>query len=56
LSIFRGERADRANTAGSGLGLYIVKNIIDGHHGTIEVKSAGPDKGTEFVISLPVAK
>ncbi|PIZ70907.1 MAG: hypothetical protein COY09_01900 [Candidatus Portnoybacteria bacterium CG_4_10_14_0_2_um_filter_39_11] len=53
---FRGERADKINTAGSGLGLYIVKNIIDGHHGTVGIKSAGPNQGTEFIVSLPVAK
>ena len=53
---FRGERADKINTAGSGLGLFIVNNIIEGHNGTIEMKSEGPDKGTEFVVTLPVAK
>jgi len=38
---------------GLGLGLTVVKNIIEGHHGSIEVKS---DKkvGTEFRITLPV--
>lgn len=36
---------------GSGLGLYLVKTIIDHHHGHIEVKSK-PGKGTIFTIYL----
>lgn len=38
---------------GTGLGLYIVNNIITGHNGKIEVLDAVP-KGTEFIISIPV--
>ena len=38
--------------AGLGLGLSLVKTIIDLHHGTIEVESAGLGKGTTFEISL----
>jgi signal transduction histidine kinase len=36
---------------GSGLGLSIVKKIVDMYHGTIEVQSE-PDKGTTFIITL----
>lgn len=36
---------------GNGMGLYLVKMIIDHHHGHIEVKSK-PDKGTIFTIYL----
>lgn len=38
---------------GVGLGLSIVRNIIQSHHGTIEVKST-LGRGTSFRISLPV--
>ncbi len=38
---------------GTGLGLSVVKNIIDKLDGKIEVESE-PGKGTEFIISLPV--
>ncbi len=37
---------------GMGLGLYLSKNIIEAHNGTILVKSV-PHKGTRFMISLP---
>jgi len=38
---------------GTGLGLFIVKEIIDSHHGTIQVKSE-LNKGTTFTIFLPM--
>ena len=49
---FRAENALLFQTSGSGLGLYMVKNIIDRHCGTITVKSE-ENRGTTFVIALP---
>ena len=40
---------------GTGLGLHIAHNIIEGHGGEIRVESE-PPKGTRFVISLPLGK
>jgi len=39
--------------SGSGLGLSILKKMVDLYHGTVDVQST-PDIGTTFVITLPV--
>ncbi|MFX1345339.1 MAG: PAS domain S-box protein [Promethearchaeota archaeon] len=41
------------DTEGSGLGLYISKEIIDAHNGAIWVESNGRNKGSVFTIRLP---
>jgi signal transduction histidine kinase len=38
---------------GTGLGLYIVRQIVEGHGGTIEVTSAA-GQGTTFTVTLPL--
>jgi signal transduction histidine kinase len=40
------------NISGSGLGLSIVKKVVDNYHGTISVESI-PDQGTTFTIQIP---
>ena len=45
-------RANDANVQGNGLGLYIVKSIIEGLEGDISVRSDFND-GDYFEISLP---
>lgn len=42
----------RRKQGGTGLGLAMVKRIIEQHHGRIGVESS-PDKGSTFVIRLP---
>jgi signal transduction histidine kinase len=48
---FRGEQS--RTTAGNGLGLSLVKAIIQVHGGQIDVASS-PDQGSRFTISLPL--
>ncbi|MFH1187724.1 MAG: HAMP domain-containing sensor histidine kinase [bacterium] len=39
---------------GTGLGLFIIKGMVEKHGGRVEVKSDGRDKGSEFIFWLPV--
>jgi two-component system CheB/CheR fusion protein len=41
---------------GLGLGLALVKGLVELHEGTVEARSAGKDAGTEIVVRLPLAK
>jgi len=43
------------NISGSGLGLPIVRKMIDNYAGKIEVTSA-PDQGSTFIVRLPIDK
>jgi PAS domain S-box-containing protein len=45
--------SDRA-TGGLGLGLALVKSLVERHHGAVSGHSAGKGRGSEFVITLPL--
>jgi signal transduction histidine kinase len=45
-------RLDRAQ-AGLGVGLTLVRRLVDLHGGRVEVFSEGPGRGSEFVVRLP---
>lgn len=50
----RGINSSYINPNGSGLGLFIVKQVLEKHHGKIEVLSDGEGKGTTFAVILPI--
>ncbi len=52
--LFRAENVRTLEPDGNGLGLHIVKGLIDACHGSISFSSQ-EGKGTEFVVSIPLA-
>ncbi len=46
---------DRAR-GGLGIGLTLVRRLVEFHSGTISVFSAGPGQGSEFLVRLPLAE
>ena len=52
-------QADRSldrSEGGLGIGLTLVKSLAELHGGTVTATSAGPGKGSEFVVRLPAAE
>ncbi len=52
---FRAQNAIHTFTDGQGLGLYLVKKVVDLHHGKISFVSK-TDKGTTFTVLIPLSK
>lgn len=54
LFVQSNETLDRAD-GGMGVGLTLVKAIIELHGGTVTATSAGHDQGSEFIVRLPLS-
>jgi PAS domain S-box-containing protein len=50
------DRSLDRSQGGLGIGLTLVRRLIELHGGTIEARSDGPDKGSEFVIRMPFVR
>jgi signal transduction histidine kinase len=50
---FRGRRAIEAQIRGTGIGLSVVRHVIDAHRGDIRVESR-PGEGTTITMTLPI--
>jgi signal transduction histidine kinase len=47
-------RALALHNGGLGIGLAVVRELVEAHHGTVVGKSAGKGLGSEFVVTLPM--
>ena len=54
FDIFRqGQQALNRPQGGLGVGLTLVQRLVQMHGGTVEARSAGADRGSEFIVRLP---
>jgi signal transduction histidine kinase/CheY-like chemotaxis protein len=51
----QGERASDRSEGGLGLGLTVVKNLVERHGGRVAAASDGPGKGSTFTVWWPLA-
>ena len=52
----RGSNADQLAAGGIGLGIYVGRKIIEAHQGKIWAESAGVEKGSTFIVELPIER
>jgi PAS domain S-box-containing protein len=50
------DRAIDRSQGGLGIGLTLVKKLVEMHGGHVEARSAGPDMGSEFLVRLPLVE
>jgi PAS domain S-box-containing protein len=49
------EGTSTRSDGGLGIGLALVRGLVDLHRGTVEAMSDGPGKGSKFIVRLPLA-
>lgn len=50
----RGKRAQSVHEGGKGISMYLTSQIVASQGGKMRVESDGPDKGSRFIITIPI--
>ena len=53
---YRADKARSREIPGTGLGLALVKSIVDAYKGSIRIESEGQDQGTRVTVALPITE
>ncbi|MEE9602449.1 MAG: response regulator, partial [Thermoguttaceae bacterium] len=48
------DRSMESKHGGIGIGLSLVKGLVEMHEGSIDARSEGPGEGSEFTVNLPI--
>lgn len=48
----RAGNANKTNIKGTGLGLYVAREMVEAHHGTVHAESDGEGKGSTFIVEF----
>lgn len=51
---FQAERRTKNAQGGLGIGLSLVRGLVQLHHGSVEARSEGPGRGSELLVRLPL--
>ena len=54
FDLFKQAEPTGARTGGLGIGLALARDLVESHGGTVTAESAGPGRGSEFTVCLPV--
>jgi two-component system CheB/CheR fusion protein len=53
---YQGGESGGVNSSGLGIGLTLAKKLVEMHSGTLTAESAGTNKGSTFIVRLPLAR
>jgi PAS domain S-box-containing protein len=53
---YQADRSYQQAQGGLGIGLTLIKQLVEMHGGTVQARSDGPSRGSEFIVCLPISR